>query len=1015
MKSSSLRGVGEKNAFHIASYIVACYKESRFCDMILISSGNEAVPCHKLVLCSLSETLRSICLAEEDASGDITNIHLPEFTHREVRDIVDTIYDSMGQYKVEMARNELTTVLGIECRPLKPGIVKPTLLKMTTIKEEARNFYDEETEQTPVKDEFSDPEVGETSDTDLASHLKVEFSENVGEEAFNEKKPRSRSRRKSAKMEYKDDSDSENNGDECFDNSSSDEIKSERPQIRRLARKRRGHPLRLRNKKKKAEEECDDDYVPTETEQDLVKQEDSVVDDDDNGGGFFDKPSSDENFRDSPQDRRSARKKRGHHLRNTNKKRKTEEERDDEYVPSETDQDFVNHGVSPVDDESCNSEDEGKREEGAAKSHKQKVRRKYTKRTIEDKQKVRRKYTKRRIEVPTAEELLEKETDPAVIKLQKQLSANDANWWKPPKPNTTEAIQTALRDEMSSGRPARFKVTKAGKFFNIAPVAKRHFQWNGMNSKGKKPAFAAIVGVSRDVSDAVDPRLVKFNGRLLAGRPLAWSFPRSGDELDAQYDAVMGAYRDVLGLSDEELHCNKMFYLSQFGRMEKCNKYVQMQDIPKAYRDPKGQVVAGLSKRFKNMDTDALRAELDRLERAEHPADQRKDPKPDLKLEFDRLRLQFDPALQEFEGLIVVAWHTDGQTLGKVVNFDENKAIFMGLLRDVWLNGSIMSKTTLPFSNHIFSRFTSVYERAFAPRLLKRMIDGTCPSRICPKCGKSFNVLTENEKVRYDVHVKNHELDTLKCGCAGVEKIKTLSDRQRHMKLHHAGGKFVQCTVPKCRDVVYQGSLEDHMKHMHVDMFCEQCGRSFSNRRSYQTHYQNRHSLVACKVCKVEVFQYHMKSHMRTHRGDPIPCPECGTKFADERNIKRHMKAMHTPKEELPYPCPYPDCERAWEDPNNLLQHLNNMHFKVYVFVCEFGCPLGRYKDQSNLRAHYRKKHGTKIRKAAISLREYLDTMNEEERIFHESILNTSEHVGKLYEINSGNHFNSMKYLNSPK
>ena len=72
-----------------------------------------------------------------------------------------------------------------------------------------------------------------------------------------------------------------------------------------------------------------------------------------------------------------------------------------------------------------------------------------------------------------------------------------------------------------------------------------------------------------------------------------------------------------------------------------------------------------------------------------------------------------------FEGLVVVAWHADGQALGKVINFDENKAIFMGLLRDVWLNGSIGSKTTLPFTEHIFSRFVSAYERALAPRLLQ--------------------------------------------------------------------------------------------------------------------------------------------------------------------------------------------------------------------------------------------------------------------------------------------------------
>ena len=72
-----------------------------------------------------------------------------------------------------------------------------------------------------------------------------------------------------------------------------------------------------------------------------------------------------------------------------------------------------------------------------------------------------------------------------------------------------------------------------------------------------------------------------------------------------------------------------------------------------------------------------------------------------------------------------------------------------------------------------------------------------------------------------------------------------------------------------------------------------------------------------------------MKSHMITHRGDPVPCPECGSMFADERNIKRHMRVVHTPKDKLPFRCPYPDCENAFAYTHSLLQHLNNMHFKV--------------------------------------------------------------------------------------
>ena len=40
------------------------------------------------------------------------------------------------------------------------------------------------------------------------------------------------------------------------------------------------------------------------------------------------------------------------------------------------------------------------------------------------------------------------------------------------------------------------------------------------------------------------------------------------------------------------------------------------------------------------------------------------------------------------------------------------------------------------------------------------------------------------------------------------------------------------------------------------------------------------------------------------------------------------------------------------------------------MYLCEHGCTLGRYKDMSNLRAHYRKQHGQKIACYVKSLQE---------------------------------------------
>ena len=164
------------------------------------------------------------------------------------------------------------------------------------------------------------------------------------------------------------------------------------------------------------------------------------------------------------------------------KKRKVEAESevDDDYVPSDAEEDDLRQEDSPKDaDYELDVEDkEAKNFSSGEKRQK-------------------RKYTKRRHPGPTAEELLSKETDPEVIKLQKEFSANDGNWWKPPKPRNAEATQAALRDVISACAPSRFRVKKAGRFFNIAPVDKRHYPWHGMNLEGRRPVFAAILGVVR--------------------------------------------------------------------------------------------------------------------------------------------------------------------------------------------------------------------------------------------------------------------------------------------------------------------------------------------------------------------------------------------------------------------------------------------------------------------------------------------------------------------------------------
>ena len=102
----------------IAPYITWCYKSSTFCDLVLIASGDQKVKCHKIVMCSISQRLFSICSAAQDPEDTIF-IHLPQFTHQELKCVVDRIYSALDQGKVEFPIDEVITVLGIQSLSLK--------------------------------------------------------------------------------------------------------------------------------------------------------------------------------------------------------------------------------------------------------------------------------------------------------------------------------------------------------------------------------------------------------------------------------------------------------------------------------------------------------------------------------------------------------------------------------------------------------------------------------------------------------------------------------------------------------------------------------------------------------------------------------------------------------------------------------------------------------------------------------------------------------------------------------
>ena len=140
----------------IVSYIDSCYNGSLFCDLIVICADNRSVSCHKLVMCSLSKKLLSIC-TDEDQSGDLTYLHLPDFSHKEVKDTLDMIYSNIGRKKVEIVQNEVLSVLGIESTLTKPQCLSPS--RKAEVKEETTSLAKRNESEELSLINFIKPEV----------------------------------------------------------------------------------------------------------------------------------------------------------------------------------------------------------------------------------------------------------------------------------------------------------------------------------------------------------------------------------------------------------------------------------------------------------------------------------------------------------------------------------------------------------------------------------------------------------------------------------------------------------------------------------------------------------------------------------------------------------------------------------------------------------------------------------------------------------------------------------------
>ncbi|WAR12877.1 ZN616-like protein [Mya arenaria] len=137
-------------------------------------------------------------------------------------------------------------------------------------------------------------------------------------------------------------------------------------------------------------------------------------------------------------------------------------------------------------------------------------------------------------------------------------------------------------------------------------------------------------------------------------------------------------------------------------------------------------------------------------------------------------------------------------------------------------------------------------------------------------------------------------------------------------------------------------------------LLCWECGKSYSNYKSFREHQRKKHPLSCNKCHKVFVDPLLYQGHMAQHTdGKAAPknhdCPVCGKEFKDASSRAKHLR-LHTG--EKPYRCE--ECGKRFTQTGHLASHM-----RIHNGEKPFDCKLcGRFfTEKSSVKRHLRKMH----------------------------------------------------------